>query len=53
MTVVDVIVSVSHGVDNGPSAQEGHQLILDDDEQFLGLAMIYSGSPIKIDLPLQ
>ena len=50
-TVINIIVSVQN--DNGQSAQEGHQLILDDDEQFLGLAMIYSGSPIKTDLPPQ
>jgi hypothetical protein len=41
MIVVDVFVSVTPGGDNGPSAQEGHQLILSDDEQFLGIAMLY------------
>ena len=54
MTVVDVIVSVSHGVDNGQSAQEGHQLILDDDEQFVGLGLVYtSDSNGTITLPSQ
>ena len=50
MTVVDVIVSVTREADNGLSAHERHQLILSEDEQFLGVAMLYDGSqPKKID----
>ena len=50
MTVVDILVIVTHGVDIGLSAQERHQLILSEDEQFLGVAMLYDGSqPKKID----
>ena len=50
MTVVDILVTVTHGVDNGLSGQERHQLILSEDEQFLGVAMLYDGSqPKKID----
>ena len=49
MTIVDVIVSVTPGGDNGQSDQEGHQLILSDDEQFLGIAMLYDGSSPKSD----
>ena len=49
MTFVEVVVSVSHGVDNGLSAHERHQLILSEDEEFLGIAMIYDGSPTEIE----
>ena len=49
MTVVEVIVQVTHGVDVGLSAHERHQLVLDEGEQFLGIAMVYDGSPIKSD----
>ena len=41
MTVVEVLVTVTHGVDIGLSGQERHQLILSEDEQFLGIAMVY------------
>jgi hypothetical protein len=47
MTIVNVLVSVTREADNGQSAQEGHQLILSDDEQFLGIAMLYDGSTPK------
>ena len=49
MTIVDVLVCVTPNGDNGQSAQEGHQLILSDDEEFLGIAMLYDGSPPKSD----
>ena len=49
MTVVEVVVSVSPEGDIGLSAHERHQLILSDDEQFLGIAMVYDGSPVKIE----
>ena len=45
MTEVEVVVTVTHEVDNGLSAQERHMLILSPDEQFLGVAMLYEGSP--------
>jgi hypothetical protein len=45
MIVVEVVVTVSHGVDIGLSAQERHQLILSEDEQFLGVALVSDGSP--------
>ena len=45
MTVVEVVVSVSPGGDVGLSAHERHQLILSPDEQFLGVALLYDGSP--------
>ena len=47
MTVVEVLVTVTHGVDIGLSGQERHQLILSPDEQFLGIAMVYGGSEPK------
>jgi hypothetical protein len=38
--------------DNGLSAHERHQLILTEDERFLGIIMCFQGAdPIKIDLP--
>ena len=50
MTIVEVFVSVTPEGDNGRSAHERHQLILSDDEQFLGVAMFYDGSePKSID----
>ena len=49
MTVVDVLVSVTRGADIGLSAHERHQLILSEDEEFLGIAMIYDGSPTEIE----
>ena len=49
MTVVEVLVSVTREADIGLSAQERHQLILSEDEQFLGVAMVYDGSPIEIE----
>jgi len=49
VTFVEVVVSVSHEVDNGLSAHERHQLILSEDEKFLGIAMVYDGSPPKTD----
>ena len=48
MTVVEVVVSVSPEGDIGLSAHERHQLILSDDEQFLGIAMVYDGSPVEV-----
>ena len=48
MTIVEVVVSVSREADNGLSAQERHQLILSEDEQFLGVALVYDGSPAEI-----
>ena len=33
-----------------PFANEEHQLILDDNEQFLGICMVYQGSEIKENL---
>ena len=54
MTVVEVLVSVTREADNGQSAQEGHQLILDADEQFVGLGLVYtSDSNGTITLPSQ
>ena len=54
MTIVDIIISVTREADNGQSAQEGHQLILDDDEQFIGLGFVYtSDSNGTITLPSQ
>ena len=53
MTVVDVIVSVTREADNGLSAHERHQLILSEDEQFLGVAMVYDGSPPESDIVTQ
>ena len=47
MTVVEVLVTVSPVGDSGLSGQERHQLILSPDEQFLGVAMLYDGSPPK------
>jgi hypothetical protein len=44
MTLVEVLVSVTPEGDNGQSAHERHQLILSDDEEFLGIAMMYDGS---------
>jgi hypothetical protein len=50
MTIVDVVVSVTPEGDIGQSAHERHQLILSDDEEFLGIAMMYDGSdPTPID----
>ena len=50
MTVVDILVTVTREADNGQSAHERHQLILSEDEQFLGVAMVYDGSqPKEID----
>ena len=52
MTVVEVVVCVSHGVDNGLSAHERHELILADDERVLAVAFIYEGKdPQVIDMP--
>ena len=51
MTVVDILVSVSSEGDPGLSAHERHQLILSEDEEFLGIAMVYDGSQTKQDLP--
>jgi hypothetical protein len=45
MIFVEVVVTVSHGVDDGLSGQERHKLILSEDEQFLGVALVYDGSP--------
>ncbi len=45
MTEVEVVVTVTREADNGLSAQERHMLILSPDEQFLGVAMLYEGSP--------
>ena len=54
MTVVDIIISVTREADNGQSDHEGHQLILDDDEQFIGLGLVYtSDSNGTITLPSQ
>ena len=40
--------------DNRQFACEEHQVILEDDEEFLGVGLFYSGSqPAKIELPLQ
>ena len=50
MTVVDILVSVSSEGDLGLSAHERHQLILSEDEEFLGIAMVYDGSQTKEDL---
>ena len=47
MTFVEVVVNVSHGVDDGLSGQERHKLILSENEQFLGVALVYDGSPPK------
>ena len=49
MTIVDVVVSVTPEGDIGQSAHERHQLILSDDEEFLGIAMMYDGVPPKSD----
>ena len=49
MTVVEVVVSVSREADPGLSAHERHQLILSEDEKFLGVAMVYDGSPTQIE----
>ena len=49
MTFVEVVVSVSHGVDNGLSAHERHQLILSENEEFLGIALVYDGSPVEVE----
>ena len=37
-TVINIIVSVQN--DNGQSAQEGHQLTLQDGERFVGIAYV-------------
>ena len=47
MTVVEVLVTVTREADIGLSAHERHQLILSEDEQFLGIAMVYGGSEPK------
>ena len=47
MMTVEVVVTVSHGVDIGLSAKERHKLILSENEQFLGVALVYDGSPPK------
>ena len=44
MILVEVFVSVTPEGDDGQSAHERHQLILSDDEEFLGIAMMYDGS---------
>ena len=49
MTVVEVVVSVTPNGDIGLSAHERHQLILSENEQFLGIAMVYDGSPTKVE----
>jgi hypothetical protein len=50
MTLVEVVISVTPEGDDGQSAHERHQLILSDDEEFLGIAMMYDGSdPTPID----
>ena len=49
MTIVDVVVSVTPEGDIGQSAHERHQLILSDDEEFLGIAMMYDGVPPNSD----
>ena len=49
MTIVEVLVSVTPEGYNGLSAHERHQLILSENEEFLGIALVYDGSPPKTD----
>ena len=52
MNVVTIDVNVSHEVDNGLSAQERHQIILSENERFLGLVICYEGSePMTVTFP--
>ena len=49
MTLVTISVGISIEDDNGQFGHEEHQLILSEDEQFIGIAMIWVTDPVEVD----
>ena len=49
MTCVIKSVGISIEDDNGQFGHEEHQLILSEDEQFIGVAMLYYSEPAEVD----
>ena len=46
---MNILVIISVEDDNGQFAHEEHQLILSEDEHFLGCALMYIGEPLEVD----
>ena len=49
MTCKIISVDISVEANNGQSGHERHQLILSEDEQFLGIAFMYASEPADED----
>lgn len=49
MTLVTISVDISTEGDNGQFGHEEHQLILSEDEQFIGIAMLWVTDPAEVD----
>jgi hypothetical protein len=52
VNVVTIDITITREADIFPSGNERHQIILTEDERFLGCIFFWQGAePIQIDLP--